>query len=95
VSTPQVKSLHKRPVVAALLLYTPKLPSPIVLVHVWVWLQIIESLERASKVPKPPVSALFTDVYKEMPWHLKEQLQGTLALIKRHPHLLPPDMAAE
>lgn len=57
--------------------------------------QIIEALERASKVPKPPVSALFTDVYAEMPWHLKEQLQDTLELIKRHPHLLPPDMAAQ
>lgn len=57
--------------------------------------QIIESLERASKVPQPPVSAMFTDVYAEMPWHLKEQLADTLQLIKRHPHLLPPDMAAE
>lgn len=57
--------------------------------------QIIESLERASKVAKPPLSALFTDVYADMPWHLKEQLQDTLALVKRHPHLLPPDMAAE
>lgn len=73
----------------------PPLPLMTPFYLVCVWLQIIESLERASKVPKPPVSALFTDVYKEMPWHLQEQLQETLALIKRHPHLLPPDMAAE
>lgn len=57
--------------------------------------QIIESLEKASKVPKPPLSAMFTDVYAEMPWNLKEQLRDTLELVKRHPHLLPPDMAAE
>jgi 2-oxoisovalerate dehydrogenase E1 component alpha subunit len=57
-------------------------------------LQVIEALERASKVEKPPVSALFSDVYAEMPWNLREQLQDTLTLIKRHPHLCPPDMPA-
>jgi hypothetical protein len=46
-------------------------------------------------VGKPPLSALFTDVYAEMPWHLKEQLRETQALVQRHPHLLPPDMSAE
>lgn len=58
-------------------------------------LQIIEALEKASKVAKPPVSALFTDVYAEMPWHLQEQLQETLAVARRHPHLCPPDMPVE
>jgi 2-oxoisovalerate dehydrogenase E1 component alpha subunit len=54
--------------------------------------QIIEALEKASKVAKPPVSDMFTDVYAEMPWHLQEQLQETLAVAQRHPHLCPPDM---
>lgn len=54
--------------------------------------QIIKALERASKVDKPPVSAMFTDVYAEMPWHLEEQLQETLDIVQRHPHLLPPGM---
>lgn len=53
---------------------------------------MIDSLERASKVPKPPVSALFSDVYAQMPWHLKEQLQETLDLVKKHPHICPADM---
>lgn len=51
-------------------------------------------MEAASKVPKPPVSAMFSDVYAHMPWHLKEQLADTLALVKQHPHLLPPGMPA-
>eukprot|EP00879_Flechtneria_rotunda_P012986 GHRR01013560.1.p1 GENE.GHRR01013560.1~~GHRR01013560.1.p1 ORF type:complete len:314 (+),score=102.62 GHRR01013560.1:816-1757(+) len=54
--------------------------------------QVIEALERASHVSKPPVSALFKDVYAEMPWHLKEQLQDTLDVVRRHSHLCPPDM---
>jgi hypothetical protein len=54
--------------------------------------QIIEALEKASKVAKPPVSDMFTDVYAEMPWHLREQLQETLQVAQRHPHLCPPDM---
>jgi 2-oxoisovalerate dehydrogenase E1 component alpha subunit len=58
-------------------------------------MQIIEALEQAAKVPKPPLSAMYRDVYAEMPWHLREQLQATLQLVKRHPHLLPPDMPAE
>ena len=54
--------------------------------------QVIEALEKASKVAKPPVSDMFTDVYAEMPWHLEEQLQETLQVARRHPHLCPPDM---
>jgi 2-oxoisovalerate dehydrogenase E1 component alpha subunit len=57
--------------------------------------QVIEALEKASKVAKPPVSALFTDVYAEMPWHLQEQLQQTLEVARRHPHLCPPDMPVQ
>lgn len=30
------------------------------------------------------------DVYKEMPWHLKEQMEETLAVLKRHPQLGVP-----
>uniref|UniRef100_A0A383WPL1 3-methyl-2-oxobutanoate dehydrogenase (2-methylpropanoyl-transferring) n=2 Tax=Tetradesmus obliquus TaxID=3088 RepID=A0A383WPL1_TETOB len=57
--------------------------------------QVIEALEKASKVAKPPVSALFSDVYADMPWHLQEQLQETLQVARRHPHLCPPDMPVQ
>jgi 2-oxoisovalerate dehydrogenase E1 component alpha subunit len=50
------------------------------------------ALEAAAKVPRPPLSELFTDVYREMPWHLKEQLEQTFEAVRRHPELCPPDM---
>ncbi|GFH22114.1 hypothetical protein HaLaN_19528 [Haematococcus lacustris] len=33
----------------------------------------MDALDAAAAVPKPPVSCLFTDVYKNMPGHLKAQ----------------------
>jgi pyruvate dehydrogenase E1 component alpha subunit len=37
--------------------------------------EIDEAIAHAEKVPKPDIETLFTDVYAEMPWHLKEQLR--------------------
>jgi 2-oxoisovalerate dehydrogenase E1 component alpha subunit len=37
---------------------------------------IIESIKRSEKKPRASVEHIFTDVYAEMPWHLKEQLEG-------------------
>jgi len=36
---------------------------------------ITEAVRYAEKVPPPPVETVFTDVYAEMPWHLREQLE--------------------
>jgi hypothetical protein len=33
---------------------------------------------------------MFDDVYAEVPWHLKEQREATLAFAKRHADLVPP-----
>jgi TPP-dependent pyruvate/acetoin dehydrogenase alpha subunit len=33
-------------------------------------------VKEAEAVEKPPLETMFTDVYEEMPWHLKEQLDG-------------------
>lgn len=57
--------------------------------------ELIEALEAAAQVPKPPLRDLFTDVYKEMPWHLKQQLEETIAFAKRHPELVPPGAPVE
>jgi hypothetical protein len=54
--------------------------------------QVMAALEQAAKVPKSPVSELFSDVYREVPWHLQEQLEQVLATARRHPELCPPDM---
>lgn len=55
-------------------------------------LQVVAALEQASKVEKPALSCLFTDVYAEVPWHLKEQMQEALEFAKRHPEVVPPDV---
>jgi pyruvate dehydrogenase E1 component alpha subunit len=36
--------------------------------------QINETVAHAEKVPRPALETLFTDVYSELPWHLREQL---------------------
>ncbi len=36
--------------------------------------EIDELVKAAAAVPKPPLESMFTDVYEDMPWHLKEQL---------------------
>lgn len=36
--------------------------------------RITEALGRAEKIPPPPLETMFEDVYAQMPWHLREQL---------------------
>ena len=50
--------------------------------------QVVEALTAAQKVGKPPLSALFTDVYKEMPWHLAEQQEEAYTHAQKHPECL-------
>lgn len=44
--------------------------------------EAIKALEEASKIAKPPMSSLFTDVYHQMPWHLQEQREQLEEFIK-------------
>jgi pyruvate dehydrogenase E1 component alpha subunit len=37
--------------------------------------EIDEAITYAEKIPRPALETLFTDVYKDMPWHLEEQLR--------------------
>lgn len=57
-----------------------------------VWLQVVSALDQASRVEKPDVSNLFTDVYADMPWHLQEQMDQTMDYLKRNPQACPPDV---
>lgn len=42
----------------------------------------------ASKEPHPGLETLFTDVYAEMPWHLRQQEAELRAYAADHPELL-------
>jgi pyruvate dehydrogenase E1 component alpha subunit len=35
--------------------------------------ELLGALSASEKIPKPALETLFTDVYSEMPWHLKEE----------------------
>ncbi|CAL5223012.1 g5463 [Coccomyxa viridis] len=50
--------------------------------------EVVEALTAAQKVGKPPLSDLFTDVYKEMPWHLAEQQEDAYKHAQQHPEYL-------
>ncbi len=54
----------------------------------WCCVQVVEALTAAQKVGKPPLSDLFTDVYKEMPWHLAEQQEDAYKHAQQHPECL-------
>ena len=41
---------------------------------------ITEAVHAVERSPPPPIDALFTDVYAETPWHLREQLEDLRAL---------------
>ncbi|KAG2491597.1 hypothetical protein HYH03_010163 [Edaphochlamys debaryana] len=54
--------------------------------------EVLAALDAAARVPKPPISDLFTDVYAgpDLPPHLEAQRRDTLAFARRHPALVPP-----
>lgn len=43
--------------------------------------QLSATIKEMESAPKPSVETLFSDVYAEMPWNLKEQMEETLAHI--------------
>jgi 2-oxoisovalerate dehydrogenase E1 component alpha subunit len=38
--------------------------------------EVIDSIKRSEAKPRAGIKHIFTDVYSEMPWHLKAQLEG-------------------
>ncbi|CAK0771037.1 hypothetical protein CVIRNUC_003826 [Coccomyxa viridis] len=50
--------------------------------------EAVQSLAAAQKIEKPPLSDLFTDVYKEMPWHIADQQEEAFKHAEQHPECL-------
>ena len=55
------------------------------------WLQVLNAIQVAEKVEKPPIKELFTDVYDFPPPNLCEQEASVREDIRRHPQDYPPD----
>ena len=46
---------------------------------------VLSALENAESAPKPPISEMFTDVYAQMPKHIRDQRDEAMAHVKRYP----------
>lgn len=57
--------------------------------------EVLQSLERASRKPKPGLSDMFTDVYDTLPPHLMEQQQQVMEHVRRHPDVSPASGGVE
>ena len=47
--------------------------------------QVVEALNAAQKERRPPLSDMFSDVYADMPWHLREQQAEAFEHARQHP----------
>jgi 2-oxoisovalerate dehydrogenase E1 component alpha subunit len=54
--------------------------------------QLLQAIQVAERMPKPPVTELFTDVYDKIPSNLHEQEQLLRDTIMRHPADYPTDV---
>ncbi|KAL3205207.1 hypothetical protein MRX96_011110 [Rhipicephalus microplus] len=54
-----------------------------------------ENVKEVEKVLKPPVSDLFTDVYKDMPAHLRDQMTYMLNHVQQYKEGYPVDLYAK
>ena len=57
--------------------------------------QVVRALDVAQREPKPALSYMFSDVYAELPWHLREQQAEVADFVRRHPDVLPKDMPVD
>ncbi len=51
--------------------------------------QVLDALSKAESQKKPALISMFTDVYDEMPWNLKEQYAKLQDLVKKYPEDFP------
>lgn len=57
-------------------------------------LQLMNAIQVAEKVEKPPITELFADVYDDMPSNLQEQERSLRETIRKHPQDFPTSFAA-
>jgi 2-oxoisovalerate dehydrogenase E1 component alpha subunit len=57
-----------------------------------IFVQILQAIQVAERIPKHGLSELFTDVYDQVPSNLREQHQSLLDTIKKHPSDYPTDV---
>jgi 2-oxoisovalerate dehydrogenase E1 component alpha subunit len=46
--------------------------------------EVLESIKKSEVKPRASIEHIFTDVYSEMPWHLREQLEGLKDHLSRY-----------
>ncbi|KAG1849555.1 branched-chain alpha-keto acid dehydrogenase E1-alpha subunit [Suillus tomentosus] len=51
---------------------------------------VIKAFKRAETVKKPDLKDMFTDVYAEEPWNIKEQREELMALLKKYGQVWEP-----
>jgi hypothetical protein len=56
---------------------------------------VLEALDAATRVTKPALSTLFTDVYAALPPHLQAQSAQALDFVRRNPAVCPPDVPVQ
>ncbi|XP_020111674.1 2-oxoisovalerate dehydrogenase subunit alpha 2, mitochondrial-like isoform X2 [Ananas comosus] len=54
--------------------------------------ELLQAIQVAERVEKPPLSDLFTDVYDRVPSNLIEQEKSLRETVKKHPGDYPPDV---
>lgn len=50
---------------------------------------LLKEFAAAEKRPKPALSEMFTDVYDELPWHLREQQDELGEILRDNPQKYP------
>lgn len=54
--------------------------------------EVVKALKEASKIKKPPLSEMFSDVYDVLPPHLEAQKQELFEYVASHPGACPTDI---
>ncbi|KAJ0973152.1 hypothetical protein J5N97_021111 [Dioscorea zingiberensis] len=54
--------------------------------------ELMQAIQIAERLEKPPINELFTDVYDQVPSNLCKQEKSLREIIKKHPEDYPSDV---